>query len=41
MQKGNEAKIVILLGVLKDFGPGTGNEPPSPSFGAAWGNQGF
>jgi hypothetical protein len=36
MQKGNERKNVVLLGVLKDFGVMGGNDPPSPSFGAAW-----
>jgi hypothetical protein len=41
MQKGNEPGNVVLLGFLKDFGSVTGNEPPSPSFGAAWGAWAF
>jgi hypothetical protein len=35
MQKGNEAKNLVFIGNLKAFVMVMGNEPPSPSFGAA------
>jgi hypothetical protein len=41
MQKRNERKNVGLLGFLEVLAMVIGNDPPSPSFGAAWGNQGF